>query len=161
PACRGLYALHDCAKRPAAGVVLEAGQAFEQALVQNRVIVPPDGVPARRDRPLPRYVDLLERSRRIAVETVAEVDHLCQLGRVARRHGVALRALIALVVLGGGVEGPVAEQPPAHRGEDIRGVIVAQLRARRQPDAFVLEVIALANRGAEGFLARSEEHTSE
>jgi len=30
--CRGLDALHDCAKHPAAGVVLEAGQAFEQAL---------------------------------------------------------------------------------------------------------------------------------
>src|SRR5207253_1783870 len=146
-------AIKSAAKHPAAGVVLEAGQTFEQALVQNRVIVPPDGVPARRDRPLPRYVDLLERGRRIAVEAVAEVDQLCQLGRIARRHGVALRALIARVVLGGGVEGPVAEQPPAHRGKDIRGVIVAQVRDRRQPDAFVLEVIALSDRGAESFLA--------
>ena len=44
---RGLDALRDRAEHPAAGVVLEARQAFEQALVQEGVIVAPHGVPAR------------------------------------------------------------------------------------------------------------------
>src|SRR5687767_447787 len=84
---RRLDALHDRPEYPASRVVFEAGQAIEQHPVQERVIVASDGVPAGRQRPLRRDVDLADL---VAVEAVAQVQHLGGLRPVAHRGVEAL-----------------------------------------------------------------------
>ena len=54
----GLDAMRHHAEHPAAAVVFEAGEPFEQAAVAERVVVAADRVPAGGHRPLARNVDL-------------------------------------------------------------------------------------------------------
>src|SRR5688572_10451042 len=136
-------------ERPATGVVLETRQAFQQALVQEGVIVAPYGIPARGHRPLRRNVDLLER---FAVVAIACVQYLPGLGRVAAGDGVPLAALLVAVVLRGGIEGPGLADAPANRSEDVGIGGGAQRRSGRQAHAFILEIVALRDRGAQRFL---------
>jgi len=45
----GLQALHDKAENPAAALLFGAGQPLEEPLVEDRVIVTPDAIPAAPD----------------------------------------------------------------------------------------------------------------
>src|SRR5262249_54357302 len=121
-----------------------------------------DRVPARQNRPLSGDVDLTQghgyrgctgrypgrRRREVAVEAIARADHLGDLGCVARRHRVALRATVLLVVLHRAVEGQRARWAAYNREQQVRLVTPAQ-RDTRKGDPLVLEVVALADRAAE------------
>src|SRR4029453_733757 len=98
------------AEYPATRVELDARQAFEQALVEEGVIVSSDAVPAGGDRPLRGKIDLPDGA---AAEAVARVDPLRHLRVVAHRRGVALGPLVVAVVLQRAVERPVTEQSSA------------------------------------------------
>src|SRR5262250_926115 len=72
-------------------------------VVRQRVVEPPDTVPAAAERPLRRQVDLLRRavlSDVAAQVAVTQVDRPQALRPVARGERQPFRAVVALVVLG-------------------------------------------------------------
>src|SRR5207245_11807568 len=127
-----------------------AGQAFEQSLVEERVIVASDGIPAARHRPLSREIDLPQQ---IALETIAGIDQLGDLRRVAQADAEALEPMIVRIVLGGRVEGDARLQAAADRGEQIGLPRGPQGGIRRQRHALVAEIKAFADGGSQELLA--------
>src|SRR5216117_990122 len=90
---------------------------------------------------------------------VAQIERLEPLGPIARRHGQALGAVVALIVFGGTLEGPVLAHAPRQRGEPVRCVVSAWRVGRSERDPLVPEIVALTERGAQHFLpVRSQKH---
>src|SRR5207244_10765083 len=95
----------------------------------------------------------------VAVEAIARARDFRGLRGVARRQRIALRTVVAPVVLHGRIEGPGLEWPSSERGEQIRSMVGAQRRILRQSDFLIAEVVALADRRAERFLAARGQKT--
>src|SRR5262245_7101084 len=108
-------ALYHDASGPAVGSVFEPPDALDDAAVGQRILEPSHAVPASEERPLRGQVYLLGRSVLSDVPAkvaIAEVDRLESLGSVPSRQRQALRAEVALVVLGACVHGPGVGQAP-------------------------------------------------
>src|ERR1022692_1311250 len=140
------------AKCPAPTIVLDADDALQRLLVDNRIVPSPDYRPVVLERPLPGEIHLLE-LRNVAAridlradETVARVEYAPG-GRLPANAGVeAFDLRMVQVVFERAGSRPDVRETCLTRKQQIRGVGGA--RRLGQDHALALEIIALSDRKA-------------